>query len=138
MVKNSVVLLSNEVDTSIDPPGDDVTSLGTIKRKWKSVHASEFDAHQGPVKNVKLVANTTTFVGDVVPHTYIDQLQSTVPIIPIANVIGLQSTLDGKAVAVHTHSIANVLGLQSTLNNLAAKNHTHTFANVTGLQLTGT
>jgi hypothetical protein len=44
-VKNSIVLLSNSKDISIDPPSDNTTSLGTGKRKWKSVNASEFDAH---------------------------------------------------------------------------------------------
>jgi hypothetical protein len=75
MVKNKVALLSNSVDTAIEPPNDSETRLGTLKRKWKSVHASEFDAHQGSVKNVKLVVDNTTFIGDAVPHTYIQQLQ---------------------------------------------------------------
>jgi hypothetical protein len=71
MVKNSVALLSNGMDMSIDPPSNNMTSLGTSKRKWKSVNASEFDAHQGPVKNVKLVVGDKTFIGDAVPHAYI-------------------------------------------------------------------
>jgi len=75
MVKNKVALLSNSVDTAIEPPNDSETRLGSLKRKWKSVHASEFDVHQGHVKNVKIVVNNTTFIGDAVPHTYIQQLQ---------------------------------------------------------------
>jgi hypothetical protein len=75
MVKNKVSLLSNSVDMAIEPAVDGETRLGTLKRKWKSVHASEFDVHQGHVKNVKLVVDNTTYIGDAVPHTYIQQLQ---------------------------------------------------------------
>jgi hypothetical protein len=45
MVKNKVALLANGVDTAIEPPNDAEPRLGIFKRKWKSVHASKFDAH---------------------------------------------------------------------------------------------
>jgi hypothetical protein len=43
----------------------------------------------------------------------------------IADVTGLQTTLDGKAETSHTHTIANVTGLQTALDNKAATSHTH-------------
>jgi hypothetical protein len=56
-------------------PDDNTTPLVTLKGKGKSVHANEFDAHQGPVKTVKLVVDNTTFIGDAVPHACIQQIQ---------------------------------------------------------------
>ncbi|WP_425520356.1 hypothetical protein [Stenotrophomonas pavanii] len=38
---------------------------------------------------------------------------------------GLQSALDGKAAASHSHTIANVTGLQSALDGKSALGHTH-------------
>ncbi|AWB84761.1 hypothetical protein [Corynebacterium liangguodongii] len=54
--------------------------------------------------------------------------------IPQSQVVGLQSALDGKAAASHTHTTAQVTGLDTALAGKAAASHTHTIANVTGLQ----
>ena len=65
----------------------------------------------------------------------------------IADVDGLQVTLDGKATKAHTHDIADVTGLATRLGTLAttkaltdglgtkaAKSHTHEIAEVNGLE----
>lgn len=52
----------------------------------------------------------------------------------IPTVTGLQTALDSKAAATHTHAISDVTGLQAALDAKAALSHTHTIANVTGLQ----
>ena len=46
----------------------------------------------------------------------------------IANVTGLQTALDAKAAAAHTHAIADVTGLQTALDAKAAAAHTHSNA----------
>jgi hypothetical protein len=46
----------------------------------------------------------------------------------IANVTGLQTSLDGKAATSHVHSIADVTGLQTSLDGKAAASHTHPYA----------
>lgn len=43
----------------------------------------------------------------------------------IADVTGLQTTLDGKSAVGHTHAIADVTGLQTALDGKAAADHTH-------------
>lgn len=45
--------------------------------------------------------------------------------ISISDVTDLQSALNGKAPASHTHTIANITNLQSTLDGKAATNHHH-------------
>lgn len=52
----------------------------------------------------------------------------------IANVTGLQASLDGKAAVGHTHEIANVNGLQTALNDKAPAAHTQAISTVLGLQ----
>jgi hypothetical protein len=74
MVKKSVALCLNRVDATIEPSDDTLASLGTSKRKWKAVHASEFDAYDGFVKNVKFVTGDKTFLGFATPQTYIQEL----------------------------------------------------------------
>jgi hypothetical protein len=54
----------------------------------------------------------------------------------IANVTNLQTTLDGKAASSHAHAIADVTDLQTSLDGKSATSHTHTIANVTSLQTT--
>ncbi len=44
---------------------------------------------------------------------------------PIASVSGLQSALDGKAAAGHSHAIADTSGLQAALDGKAASSHSH-------------
>jgi hypothetical protein len=51
----------------------------------------------------------------------------------IADVAGLQTELDGKALAAHTHAIADTTGLQAALDLKADGNHTHEAADVTDL-----
>jgi hypothetical protein len=51
-------------------------------------------------------------------------------LIEIADVTGLQTALDGKAGATHSHIIADVTGLQTALNGKAATTHTHTPASL--------
>ncbi|MGJ3630110.1 hypothetical protein AB5I41_30930 [Sphingomonas sp. MMS24-JH45] len=46
----------------------------------------------------------------------------------------VQTALNGKANASHTHVISDVTGLQTALDGKAATSHTHTIAQVTGLQ----
>ena len=52
----------------------------------------------------------------------------------ITSVTGLQSALDGKALASHTHAQSDVTGLDTALAGKAPTSHTHAIANVTGLQ----
>lgn len=51
----------------------------------------------------------------------------------IANVSGLQTTLDGKAGISHTHTISSISDLQTALDGKASNAHTHTIGNITGL-----
>ena len=52
----------------------------------------------------------------------------------ISDVTGLQTAIDGKAAASHTHSISDVTGLQTAIDGKAASSHTHAISDVTGLQ----
>jgi Phage tail repeat like/F5/8 type C domain len=52
----------------------------------------------------------------------------------IAQVAGLQTALDGKAAAGHSHAIDAVTGLQVVLDGKAAAGHSHAIAQVAGLQ----
>lgn len=54
----------------------------------------------------------------------------------IADINGLQTALDGKALSTHTHAIASVTGLQAALNAKANTTHTHATSQVTGLDST--
>jgi len=53
----------------------------------------------------------------------------------IADVIGLQSTLDAKAPIAHSHGIVDVTGLQAALDSKAPVSHAHIIGDVTGLQV---
>lgn len=96
-----------------------------------------------------------TTIADIVPtivgygsdstelESTITQLQSTVATLQeklnslaIADVSGLQTALDDKAVSDHTHEIADITNLQTTLDGKAASTHTHAIADVTNLQTT--
>lgn len=52
----------------------------------------------------------------------------------IAQISGLQTTLDGKAAASHTHTVDQITDLQTKLDGKAAKAHSHTISDVTNLQ----
>ena len=52
----------------------------------------------------------------------------------ISDVANLQTALDGKSNTGHTHVISDVAGLQTALNGKADTQHTHTIANVANLQ----
>lgn len=74
-----------------------------------------------------------------IPISDIDQLQAELSAkqdapVHIADVVTLQSTLDGKASSIHSHVISDVTGLQGTLDGKAALSHTHAIADTTGLQ----
>ena len=49
----------------------------------------------------------------------------------ISDVTGLSSALSGKAAASHTHAISDVTGLQTALDGKAASSHTHTLSEIT-------
>lgn len=68
----------------------------------------------------------------VLPNTRLIGGGSGTPI-TIADVIALQTTLDGKAPIVHTHLIADTTGLQTALDSKAALVHSHVLADTTGL-----
>lgn len=53
---------------------------------------------------------------------------------PVADVVTLQTLLDGKAPNVHTHIITDTTGLQTTLDGKADDAHSHAIADVTALQ----
>lgn len=69
----------------------------------------------------ELTGKPTTFAPSAHTHT-------------IAEVISLQSSLDGKAASAHAHTIASVTGLQTAIDGKAAIVHQHAVADVTGLQ----
>jgi hypothetical protein len=51
----------------------------------------------------------------------------------IANISGLQTTLDSKAPLSHTHSISSITNLENILDSKASVSHTHGIGEVTGL-----
>lgn len=51
----------------------------------------------------------------------------------IASITGLQTALDGKSAAAHTHTMANITDLAAALALKAASAHSHAEADVTGL-----
>lgn len=56
----------------------------------------------------------------------------------IANVTSLQAALDAKAASAHSHAIADVANLQNTLDGKAASHHTHAYSDLTGKPTLGT
>lgn len=52
----------------------------------------------------------------------------------ISQITNLQTSLDGKAPKSHSHTISDVTNLQSTLNGKANSSHTHAISDVTDLQ----
>lgn len=51
----------------------------------------------------------------------------------IAQIIGLQNILNGKASQIHAHTIADIGGLNTALAQKAPREHPHEMANITGL-----
>ena len=52
------------------------------------------------------------------------------------NITAINTALNGKADAIHTHSISDITDLQTTLNGKAALSHTHPISDITDLQTT--
>lgn len=52
----------------------------------------------------------------------------------IADVVGLQAAIDGRAALVHAHAITDVTSLQTELNNRSVLGHNHAITDTTGLQ----
>ncbi len=69
MIKNSITLLSNNGDVTLQPPVDNITRLGISRSKFKANHAFEFEAYEGRVKNVNVVVDDMTLIGEAIPHS---------------------------------------------------------------------
>lgn len=52
----------------------------------------------------------------------------------IAQIIGLQNILNGKAPVIHTHAIGEITGLTVALSNKSDVGHSHTIGNISGLR----
>jgi hypothetical protein len=98
----------------------------------------------GPVPWQNIVGKPETFPPSAHIHVIADVigLQSTLDAkAPIAHshgivdVTGLQAALDGKAQLVHSHIVADVVGLQEILDGKAPVSHAHIIGDVTGLQV---
>ena len=110
---------------------DDVTNLKTtLDGKAATVHSHDMDDVDGlqealddkaNVDDVSLAALGVTVSAAEI--NYVDGVTSSV-----------QSQLNGKAAATHTHTQDDVDGLATALSGKANATHTHTIANVTGLQ----
>ena len=110
---------------------EDVTGLSnTLATKADKVHShavKDVTGLQGALDE-KLDADSFSLGGLGITATaqeinYVDGVTSNV-----------QSQLDGKAAATHTHTQDDVDGLATALSGKANATHTHTIANVTGLQ----
>lgn len=111
--KNAAELAASEADASADAAV--ISAAAAAASAATAVAAANFDPT------------------DFYLRTETDQLLLT-SAFTIAQITGLQSALDGKAAASHTHTVANVTGLQTALDGKAGASHVHTIANVTGLQ----
>ena len=100
--------------------GGKVLSIGDMIIANKTVVGATTAADFDEIDNQQVVTSVAGKVGTVT--------------LEVADIVGLQTALDGKAALVHTHAIADVTGLQDALDSKSAVGHVHTISDVTGLQ----
>ena len=81
--------------------------------------------------NGKIKLNTSGIVSDGETFTFDGNPGSVATSVDINN---LQTALNGKANASHTHSISQITNLQTSLDGKAPKSHTHSISQITNLQ----
>ena len=83
------------------------------------------------ISNGKIKLNTSGIVSDGETFTFDGNPGSVATSVDINN---LQTALNGKANASHTHSISQITNLQTSLDGKAPKSHTHSISQITNLQ----
>ena len=83
------------------------------------------------VSNGKIKLNSSGIVSDGETFTFDGNPGSVATSVDINN---LQTALNGKANASHTHSISQITNLQTSLDGKAPKSHTHSISQITNLQ----
>ncbi len=95
--------------------------------------SSEMTPNYVSVANGKIKLNSSGIVSDSGTFTFDGNPGS---VATSADIKNLQTALNGKANASHTHSISQITNLQTSLDGKAPKSHSHTISDVTNLQST--
>ena len=83
------------------------------------------------ISNGKIKLNTSGIVSDAGTFKFDGNPGS---VATSADINNLQTALNGKANASHTHSISQIINLQTSLDGKAPKSHTHSISQITNLQ----
>ena len=127
--------LAGKADLSHSHGATDITS-GTLSASRMPALSGDITSSAGTVSVTvtalqgRTVVSTAPSSGEVLAWSGSNWAPTA---IVISSISGLQTILDGKAAASHTHLIADVTNLQTSLDAKSDVGHTHAQSDVTGL-----